>query len=365
VISMWRFAASSLAVLGLVSFSLFQPSELYAQKRNKKNEEPKSQVLPLPPELPMVLAADTQSLDFHISPLLKSGGLAVQIRRSLNDLLRDTKGETIVKLRAFVSGVGDARRVQTEVASIFSERKLPLPVLTILQVGRLGDDLAQVVIEAVVSTKRTLNPNGLGFLSGQTGKSLREALDHLRESATEAEIGVDQVVSCTCFAASVESGDASRGAVEAVFPKTAVNVVQALRDPVNSTTMCQAIAQLSHPAKESALVWVKNAHVSLVNSPRLVFTGLQLSFGNYLDDAREAFTRLQRLASALKASEAPVQVNAFSLDLTAASALRKSTSFPPSVFTVQTVEGLPSVDASAGMEAILAPDISQPSIFQR
>lgn len=365
MLSMWRFAASTLLVLGLLAFPFVNSSRLYAQKRNKKNEEPKSQVLPLPPELPMVLAADTQSLDFHISPLLKTGGLAVQIRRSLSDLLRDTKGERIVKLRAFVSGVGDARRVQTEVTSTFSERKLPLPVLTIVQVGRLGDDMAQVVIEAVVSTKRTLNPNGLAFLSGQNGKSIPEALQHLRQSATEAEIGADQIVSCTCFAASIEGGDASRSAVEAVFPKTAINVVQALRDPVNSATMCQAVAQLSHPPKESALVWFKNAHVSLVNSPKLVFTGLQLSFGNYLDDAREAFTRLQRAASALQASEAPVQVNAYSLDLTAASALRKSTSFPPSVFTVQTIEGLPSVDASAGIEAILAPDISQPTISQR
>lgn len=361
---MWRFAVSSLLV-AVALLPLFESPNLYAQKRNKKNEEPKSQVLPLPPELPMVLAAETQTLDFHISPLLKSGGLAVQIRRSLADLVRDTKGETIVKLRAFVSGVGDARRVQTEVTSIFSERRLPLPVLTIIQVGGLGDELAQVVIEAVVSTKRTVNPHGLGFLSGQTGKSLPEALEHLRQSATEADIAADQIVSCTCFASSIESGDASRGAVQAVFPKTAINVVQALRDPVSNTNMCQAIAQLSHPPKESPLVWLKTPHVSLVNSPRLVFTGLQLSFGNYLDDAREAFARLQRAASALQASDAPVQVNAFSLDLTAAAALRKSTSFPAVVFTVQTVEGLPSVDASAGIEAILAPDISQPSIFQR
>jgi len=362
---MWRSAASSLVLAGLASLPFFSSSTLYAQRHNKKNEEPKSQVLPLPPELPTVLAADTQSLDFHISPLLRSGGLAVQIRRSLTDLLRDTRGETIVKLRAFVSGIGDARRVQTEVTSIFSERKLPLPVLTVVQVGRLGDDLAQVVIEAVVSTKRTLNPNGLAFLSGQTGNSLRDALDHLRQSATQAEVSPDQVVSCTCFAPGLENADTSRSAVESVFPKTAVNVVQALRDPVNNTTMCQAVAQLSHSPKESALVWIKNAHVSLVNSPRLVFTGLQLSFGNYLDDAREAFTRLQRAASALQASDAPVQVNAFSLDLTAASALRKSTSFPPTVFTVQTVEGLPSVDASAGIEAIFAPEMSQSAIFQR
>jgi hypothetical protein len=363
--SVWRFAASSLVLTGLLGLATLGSSDLYGQKRNRKNEEPKSQVQPLPPELPMVVAADTQSLDFHISPLLKSGGLAAQIRRSLTDLLRDTKGETIVKLRAFISGVGDARRVQTEVTQIFSERRLPLPVLTIVQVGRLGDDLAQVVVEAVVSTKRTLNPNGLGFLSGQTGKSLPDALERLKASAMEADIHPDQVVSCTCFAPAIESGDVSRTTVETVFPKTAVNVVQALRDPVSNTTMCQAIAQLNQPPKDSTLVWLKGAHVSLLHSPRIVFTGLQLSFGNYLDDAREAFTRLERAASALQASDAPVQVNAFSLDLAAASALRKSTSFPPSVFTVQPVEGLPSVDASAGIEAIFAPEIAHSAILER
>src|SRR5580704_11782614 len=107
--------------------------EIYSQK--KKNEEPKTQVLPLPPELPMALAAETETLDFHISPLLRSGGLAAQIRQSLDDLIRDTHGETIVKLRAFVAGAGDARRVQTEAAEQFTERKLPLPVLSVVQVG--------------------------------------------------------------------------------------------------------------------------------------------------------------------------------------------------------------------------------------
>src|SRR3954462_7888955 len=82
-------------------------STLSAQKR--KNEEPKTQVLPLPKELPMALAADTGTLDFHISPLLKTGGLAAQIRQSLNDLIRDTRGEIIIKLRAFVAGGGGAR----------------------------------------------------------------------------------------------------------------------------------------------------------------------------------------------------------------------------------------------------------------
>ena len=89
------------------------------------------------------------------------------------------------------------------------------------------------------------------------------------------------------------------------------------------------------------MVWLKNARATLVNSHRLIFTGLQLTFGNYLADAHEAFARLQRAASALEGAQTPVEVNAFSLDPYAGSALRKTTSVPLSTFTVQTVEGLP------------------------
>jgi hypothetical protein len=58
--------------------------------------------------------------------------------------------------------------------------------------------------------------------------------------------------------------------------------------------------------------------------------------------------------------EVPVQVNAFSLNAYAGSALVKTTSFPQSTFTVQTVEGLPAIDVSAGIEAILAPGVQAP-----
>src|SRR5579884_1839365 len=136
---------------------------LHAAQHRKRDEEPKPEILPLPPQLPMALAAETRMLDFHISPLLHTGGLDAQIRQSLNDLIRDTRGETIIRLRAFVAGTGDARRVQALVTDLFTEHKLPLPVLSILQVGALGNQAAQVVIEAVVSTHRNVNANGLGF----------------------------------------------------------------------------------------------------------------------------------------------------------------------------------------------------------
>ena len=304
----------------------------------------------------MVLEADTKGLDFHVSPLLKTGGLAAQIRRSLTDLLRDTHGEPIVTLRAFVSGVGDARRVATEVSELFSSRKLPLPVLTVLQVGGLGDNLAQVEIEAVVSTPRTLNPNGLVFLSGQTGSSLSEALERLGKSAKTAAVAPEQIASCTCFLSRIESGSRERETVQSAFPKAVVNVVQALRDPPNDISMCEAVGQGGAASTETSLLLLKDARASVVRSPKLVFTGLQLTFGSYLDDAREAFNRLQRAASVAQAADSTVQLNAFSLDLTSGSALRKSTSAPPSTFTTQIVEGLPAMDASGGIEAVLVPD---------
>jgi hypothetical protein len=105
---------------------------------------------------------------------------------------------------------------------------------------------------------------------------------------------------------------------------------------------------------------LKNARTALVNSPKLVFTGLQLTFGNFLDDAQEAVVRLQRAASALQPVEAPVEINAFALDAYAGSAIRKMTAVPLSTFTVQTVEGLPAIDATAGIEAILAPNVAAP-----
>ncbi len=353
-------------LLSVVAACLVIASPLILAQRNRRStEEPKPQILPLPPELPMAVAADTEALDFHISPLLRTGGLSAQIRQSLNDLIRDTRGETIVKLRAFVAGAGDARRVQAVVAELFQNRRLPFPVLSIIQVGGLGQQSAQVVIEAVVSTHRNVNPNGLAFLAGQTGASFAQALEHLRNSASAASVRPEHMLSCTCFTSQIEDYDATRSAIQSAFPNTALNVVQALRDPATESAMCEAVGQLESPPADAPVVWLKDARATLVNSHQLVFTGLQLSFGNFLDDAHEAFVRLQRAASALQPVETPVEVNAFSLDAYAGSALRKTTAVPASTFTVQTVEGLPAVDASAGIEAVLAPNVRSPVTLAR
>ncbi len=323
-----------------------------APSQKNKNVEPKSEVQPLPPEPPLALAAATRALDFHISPLLKAGGLSAQIRQSLNSLIRDTHGEKIVKLRAFVAGTGDARRVQADVTQLFTEHRLPLPVLSILQVGALGQTAAQVVIEAVVETPRIVNPNGLAFFYGQTGPSFRAATERLRESAHEAGVTEDHLLAATCFAAQISAAE-DGATFRASFPHTQFNIVQAIRDPSSDEAMCEAVGQLSTSPSEDRQV-LKSAHATLVNTDQLVFTGLQFSFGSYLNDAQAAFERMEKAAEACASSPTPVEVNGFSLDRAAASALERTNSVAPGVLTVQTIEGFSSLDATGGIEGVLA-----------
>ncbi len=358
-IRQWPVAMLAMSIL-LAALPAKPFQGFWSQKR--KNEEPKSQVMPLPPQPPMALKAETESLDFHLSPLLQAGGLAAQIRHSLNDLIRDTHGETILKLRAFVAGAGDARRVQAAVSELFTDHRLPLPVLTVVQVGALGEEPAKVVIEAVVSTRRVVNPNGLAFFAGEYSSSLAGALKQLQESAQAASVSPDHMLTATCLTSRLENFESIRAGIQAAFPHANVNLVQAVRDPANDNSICQAVGQLSQAPAEGPVVLLKERRIALVSARQLVFTGLQLSFGSFLDDAHEAFVRLQRAATALDPVEAPVEVNVFSLDPSGGSALRKTTSVPPSTFTVQTIEGLPSVDATAGIEAVMAPNIQSPAM---
>ncbi|MGA8594713.1 MAG: RidA family protein [Bryobacteraceae bacterium] len=322
----------------------------------KKEDEPKPQVLPLPKELPRALSAETQSLSFRVTPLLKTGHLSSQIHDTLSGLIRDVRGGTIVKLRAFVAGVGDSRRVDEMVGDMFTDRKLPLPVLTIVQVGALGDDAAAVVMEAVVSERKQVNPGGLAFLAGQTGSSLDEALAKIGANAKSVGLTSDDVLRATCFTDRLTDYAAGQKAMNTAFPQASINLMQALRDPANSESTCEAVARLS---PGSAHAESNDPRVAFVTEPHIVFTGLQLSFGTYLDDADSALSHLQRDVEAVHADiRNTVSINAFSLDPAAVSALEKTMpkfKLPANTLTVQPVEGLPSLDAALGMEAILAP----------
>lgn len=340
------------------SLLVFAAIALAGFSHKKKDDEPKPQVLPLPKELPRALAAEAANLRFLTTPLVKPGRLSIQIREVLSDLIKTTRGETIIKLRAFVAGAGDTRRVQEMVSDMFTDKKVPLPVLTIIQVGGLGEE-SGVVVEAVVEARKPLNPNGLVFIGGQNGDSLSAAIQKMKDRMAMAGVSGPDVLRTTCFTGRLTDYEGMRSMLSSAFPNAALNLVQALRDPVDGRASCESISKFAggEPANRPSIP--ADAHISFVTAPQLIFTGLQLSFGTYLADADSALSRLSRDVGALHAEiRNAVWVNAFSLTPAAASALEKTMSkfdLAPQALTIQPVEGLPSLDAALGMEAILAP----------
>ncbi len=343
----------------LVVLMLLAVFPLPADQKKKKDEEPKTQVLPLPKEPPMALGADVESLSFRVTPLLRIGKLSAQIRDSLNELIRDARGSTIIKLRAFVAGAGDSRRGQASVSDLFTETKLDLPVISIIQVGALGDDAAQVVIEAVIAEKRVLNPEGLAFLAGQTAPTLDASLGKLAQSLSAASLAPSALLSLTCFTDNL--GDYQQHVVQAnsIFSKASINLVQSQRQPGGPRTTCEAVARSHEGGSSPAPISILGpARVTLIpGRSRLVFTGLQLAFGGYLDDANSALKNLRKFSEAASGNFGQIALlDVYSLSGEATAALRKTApkfDVPGSTITIEQIEGLPSLDAALGMDAIM------------
>jgi hypothetical protein len=148
---------------------------------------------------------------------------------------------------------------------------------------------------------------------------------------------------------------AQLSATAARFPNASINLVQSLREPGTDAATCEAIARVANP-RQGAVALVPTARVTLIPH-RVVFTGLQLGFGSYLDDAALALDRLRKNASSVDGIwNSMASLDVYSLSGEAASALRKTASkysVPDKAITIQPVEGLPSHDASFGVEAIM------------
>src|SRR5262249_8005619 len=127
----------------------------------QKNKKETTQTLQLPRELPNTAIGETRRLMFHVTPLSAKGLLSAQVRDALRALSRDTGSNTVLRIRAFVAGSGDLRRVRDLVSETFTDRKQPLPALSLVQSGGLPMEGAQVVLEAVSVSKKDVNPQGI------------------------------------------------------------------------------------------------------------------------------------------------------------------------------------------------------------
>ena len=320
----------------IFAVALILASSALAQK-GKKTEEPITQTLPLLKDPPSAIAAETDRLIFNISPLSAKGLLSQQVRDALKALLRDTHGATIVKLRAFVAGSGDIRRIPAIVSETFTERKLPLPAVSTIEVGALPLEASQVVIESISIDKKIVNPNGLAFYSGLPITQLKP---------------ISGAVRATCFVSSLDDLAKLRPAVSAAFPSIPVNFVQSQRLGFEHNDVCEAVA------KAGTVPIQPGSGVSVVNSPKIVLTGIQMAFRSSDADLRLAFERLRKvLESAGVVYKDVFWASTYTLtrpveDKTRA--LEKEFFDPakPPSGTTLLFEGLPSLDATMAVDVM-------------
>jgi len=349
---------------------------IYPLLAKKKKPEEITQTLELPKDPPATVTAETSRLIFHVSPLSGKGLLSAQVREALKSLLKTSGGATIVKLRAFVAGSGDLRRVPAIVSEIFTEKHLPLPAVSVIQVGPLPLEGAQVVIESMAVAKKEVNPLGLVFVSGQAGSSdapmlkvvplAEKAMADLKTALHGAGSTPADVLRVTCFCSSLEDHAAVRGVVDRDYHHVALDLVQLQRSPIRCVVECEAVARLTH--KIAAPVQFENppgltaspnfSQLALVAAPRLVLTGTQVAYGYQDSDARLAF---QRLAKALdqggSSAKAVVMAHLYPLSTSIAEQIRRirfeffDKARPPAA-TMQPFEGLPAMDAGFAIDVV-------------
>lgn len=346
---------SGVALLALSSMASAQPERPI--KKSKEKKEPITQALEIPPEPPNAIAAETAKLIFHVSPLSAKGLLSQQIRDALKAIDKANGDATLIKIRAFVAGSGDLRRVQAIVSEDFTERKIPLPAVTTIQVGGLPLTGAQVVLETVSQAKSAVNPNGLAFYSAQVAKDPGEAVALLRRS-----LGTAAMQRVTCFLSSLDQADSARAQVSLAFPAAAANFVQLTRLGMQSQVACEGTGRLdAKPQQPVALDaggrrWSASASI---NTPRVVFSGMQMAFHNEDADVRLAFDRLAKMMEPAGAGNRDLfffAIYALARGVEERSLAARDARFPGTIpaGAALTFEGLPSLDAAMGVEAIAA-----------
>jgi enamine deaminase RidA (YjgF/YER057c/UK114 family) len=220
----------------------------------------------------------------------------------------------VIHIRAFVAGSGDLRRVPQIVSEVFAAKKMPLPSVSVVLAGALPMEGAQIVMEAVSSAKKEVNPNGLTFIAATTPDRLPS-----------------QLLSVTCFVSSLDGANA----LAARFPSAAVDIVQTQRTPARSDTRCEAVAR-----------------AGALKATRFIFTGTQVAFGADEKAAGLAFQRLDRELTAVGVQPSDIlETHVYALSEQLGELARKVHK-TPGIFIVTPFEGVASLDGSFAIDVI-------------
>ncbi len=310
----------------------------------KKKTEP-TQTLPAERELPAAVVGESGRLIFQVSPLSSKGLLTPQTREALRALQRSARGATILKLRAFVAGSGDLRRIGQLISELWSDKRTPLPVLSVVQTGGLPLEGAQVAIESIAEERKTVNPNGIVFLSGQPAEGVDQSLTKLESAA-----GKGEMLRVTCFVRSLDESKQAQQLMARRFPNAAVNYVQSQRQYLPPAAECEGVARAAFGTR------------AIAPGTKLVLSGAQLAFGAEEGDIRLAFERLEKALAPFEAQlKSIVDSHVYVLSRRMADRIHGSEPglFESKANTTVQVEGLPSLDASFGVDVIAAADYTR------
>ena len=342
----------------------------------KKKKEEETQTLQVPKDPPSAVVAETKRLVFHVTPLSAKGLLSQQVREALKALSHLAGSNSVVKLRAFVAGSGDVRRVRDIVSETFTAHNQNLPALSVIQVGALPLEGAQVVLESTEVARKDVNDYGLVFLAGQAASSANpldpapplaeKSLAGLRTVLKAAGSDTADMLRVTCYLSSLDNSQAVRQSFTAAFPQAAFNYVQAQRAPGRAMAECEAVARLRwntgtslHLLDPEGVPKSTNySQAALVASAKVVITGAQASFGYQDADARLAFERLNKALEPFTASlRQAAMVHYYPLSQSLAEQVRRvrpefyQKERPPAA-TMLAVEGLTSMDAGFAADVV-------------
>jgi enamine deaminase RidA (YjgF/YER057c/UK114 family) len=246
------------------------------------------------------------------------------------------------------------RRVQEIAAEVFAD-KHDLPALTVVQVGALPMERAQVTIESTAESKNVVNPNGVAFVSAQAAASLDGAVDKVKTVLEAGGMRMDSLLRMTCFVSSLDGIPAQPAGVP--IP---VTIVQMQREPVRPRAACEAIARVEQPRTEPVqfIDGVPGVPaMALVSASRVVMSGLQLGFGEQEPDVKLAFERLRKdIQDANGDLRRTVMAHYYVVSTGVSEQVRKlrgeyeGTALPAS--TMLGFEGLPSIDAAFAMDVV-------------
>jgi enamine deaminase RidA (YjgF/YER057c/UK114 family) len=375
---MWNLILLALLVCAM------SPVPGSAQQKNGLDQpEDLAQVRELPKEPPPVVVAETSRLEFRVSPLSAKGLLSEQVRDALKALFGEAGASAIVKLRAFVAGSGDMRRVYSIVSETFTAKRMPLPAVTVVQAGSLPLAGVRVVVEATTVARQLVNPHGLAFLSAESAASndymgrmaplVAKSMERLGRSLHAAGLDGKDVLRATCFLSSMDDVREARHMVASEFPRAALDFVQPLRAPSQASAACEAVARLRGPAGEPLRILDAGeegqpplfSRVALVSAERVALTGSQLAFGYEDSDARLAFQRLSKTLGQVGSSPARAAVTSiYPLSGSVGEQIRRIgpeffNKAKPPAGTLVSFEGLPSLDASFAVDVLAVTSSTQ------